>query len=127
MTKTILDRKGLATALGISVENLRRLTESGVLPHHRFGGLYRYDLDEVLLATRVQKTEAYLGRLLSELTDPVSLFDDLEFKEAHAEGACAALRDFGLITPEEDVRWRKTFKDALTSQIEVRGYKNVDN
>lgn len=48
----LLSVKQLAEALQLSEEQVRRLTRAGQLPHHRIGGVVRYDFDEVKAATR---------------------------------------------------------------------------
>lgn len=56
MTNQILTREQLAEVLGMSVEQIRRLTRDGLIPHHRIGAAtYRYYLPDVLSATRVTK------------------------------------------------------------------------
>lgn len=49
----LLSVKQLAEALQISEEQVRRLTRDGSLPHHRIGGVFRYDLEAVKAATKV--------------------------------------------------------------------------
>lgn len=47
----LLSSKQLAETLQISEEQVRRLTREGSLPHHRIGGVFRYDLETVKAAT----------------------------------------------------------------------------
>ena len=52
----LLSSKQLAETLQISEEQVRRLTREGSLPHHRIGGVFRYDLETVKAATRAGGT-----------------------------------------------------------------------
>lgn len=57
---TLNDRSVLLTAeevsrqVGVSTSFLYTLAREGKLPHHRFGSLVRFVLEEVLAATRVE-------------------------------------------------------------------------
>lgn len=55
-------------------------------------------------------SDLYLQELLDSMQRPGVLHDNQEFKLAHAEGACAALRDTGLLTDKEDFAWRQKFR-----------------
>lgn len=51
----ILTAEQLAETLSFNAETVRRLTRSGELPHHRIGGSIRYNLEDVLAKTAVNK------------------------------------------------------------------------
>lgn len=48
---TFIDAKQLAEILGLSVRQVQRLAATGSIPHHRFGGLIRFETSAVLAAT----------------------------------------------------------------------------
>lgn len=41
----------------------------------------------------------------------------IDFRLAHAEGACATLRDFGQLSADEDRKWRKIFRNLHIEQL----------
>lgn len=50
--RKLLTAAELAPVLGISEAEVRRYARLGYIPVHRFGRLMRFDLDDVLRATR---------------------------------------------------------------------------
>ena len=51
-TRQLVNVPRLAVLLGISEWSVYRLTADGSIPSHRIGHALRYDVDEVLAATR---------------------------------------------------------------------------
>lgn len=54
----LLTAEQLAPLLGVGIEQVRKLTREGALPHHRIGGAIRYDLEAVKAATRTAGPDA---------------------------------------------------------------------
>ena len=52
MDQGLLTAKEMARILSISEQEVRRCARLGYIPHHRVGRLMRFDLEEVLRATR---------------------------------------------------------------------------
>lgn len=79
-TPRLRTARQVSDATGVSVRSLYELADKGVIPHYRFGRSIRFDLDEVLAATRVDT-----GRLASAMDD----LSDAELYEALGLGAAA--------------------------------------
>lgn len=50
----LTDDKMAAKALGICVATLHNWRKKGKIPYYKIGGVYRYNIDEILDATRVK-------------------------------------------------------------------------
>ena len=42
----------------------------------------------------------------------------IRFQCAHAEGACAVLRDLGMLSGEGDLTWRRKFRDLQRQRLD---------
>lgn len=51
---TLVDAETLAKHLGVSIWTIYRLVKDGLLPAHRLGRLYRFDMSEVMAATNTR-------------------------------------------------------------------------
>lgn len=47
MDTTLVDRKVLASSLGVSIPTVDRLKKKGVIPYYKIGDRVKFDLDEV--------------------------------------------------------------------------------
>lgn len=111
--ENLLSVTELASQLNLNPETVRRLTRSGELPHVKVGKSIRYRLSEVARGAPSSNFDprAYIEGLIHTLRNPPylalkDLVADIRFKEAHAVGATAALRDSGLISSMECAAWR---------------------
>lgn len=96
----LLDTAGLADALGVSADYIRRLTRSGQIPYHAIGaGTIRYHLPDILSASRVNR------------------HSDDEAVDRFAD----AMRDKMRISREEYGRagWETMTDEALRQRLEV--------
>jgi len=53
--QALIKAEQLAELLGLSPDQVRRLTRDGIIPHHRIGGAIRYDFEAVKAATGEKK------------------------------------------------------------------------
>ena len=63
--------------------------------------------------------DLYLQKLLDQARDS-SIQGDPAFKLAHAEGACAVFRDLRMMSPEEDLTWRRKFRENFSGKTSSR-------
>lgn len=111
----LLTAEQLAPLLGVGIEQVRKLTREGSLPHHRIGGAIRYDLEAVKAATsadrgrdRVMEYRDMLLRAWGTEGD-----EGNRYKVAHFDGVTALARDMGLITRSECEELRNPIRDMV--------------
>ncbi len=61
VTKILLTASQVAMRLGVSRQQVWRLTNAGVLPAYRAGRNFRFCMDEVLVALRKRNNESAVG------------------------------------------------------------------
>lgn len=124
--QSLLTAEQLAPLLGVGIEQVRKLTREGSLPHHRIGGAIRYDLESVKAstlagdgATKARGVEA----LIEQYFNMVLKYWDLEgeegnkYKVAHFDGFMAALREWGLIDHAPCESWRRKLRAVTGSTV----------
>lgn len=98
--QSLLTAEQLAPLLGVGIEQVRKLTREGSLPHHRIGGAIRYDLEAVKAATASDKLDAadFIDQMID--TAPVSMMRP-DWLRGRVDGAIRMATRSGLITDEE--------------------------
>lgn len=98
--QSLLTAEQLAPILGVGIEQVRKLTREGSLPHHRIGGAIRYDLEAVKAATASERLDA--ADFINEIIDtaPISMMRP-DWIRGRVDGAIRMAVHSGLITDEQ--------------------------
>jgi excisionase family DNA binding protein len=118
--ENLLSVTEMAAKLGLNAETVRRLVRSNKLPHLRVGKSIRFRLSDVATAQAVQEFDPreYVEELINNIRNAeCPMIEDVNFKQAHAEGATAVLREMGIFTTTECEAWRSVIRSAAKFKI----------